>query len=701
MEIILRAVDKASDVVEGIGQTTDKAAGWIDQNWTKIAAGAAAAGGAMEMAARKQAPLTEQTQRLSNALDMAEDEVRDLALGMSDVTFPIDEVLGLMEKGRQQGIESAEALEEYALFWDQVGDATGLSAERLAESSSALRAVGIAAGEEAQALDAFGYITQETSGSVDDFMHFIDRTGPELREMGADVDDAAAVLGALEHELGMSGRTARTEFRQAINEANGDMGKALETLGLSEEQFKEYRGAVADSSDVIEKNAEAHEESYTTMERLQARAEDLMYQYGDLIGVVGDFAPLMMGLGPILKGVTTAKKALGAVSMKAMVPAIVGATKAAWGFTAALLANPITWIVLLIVGLIAAIVALWKNWDTVSENLVKAWDWIRERATAIWEGIKNFFKQVWQVISGIFEAALQFIIDLFTKYHPLGLIISNWEEILDFFRDIWSRIIGTTDTSLDDIVNFFAELPGRIWEWLVNLVARIFNWDNDMRQAAIDAGHNFIENYINFIRQLPGRVWTWLVNVINRFINWRNTVVSRAAEAGRSLLRGFMDVVRNLPGQLWDTLQRAVRNLMNIGGALWNAARNAGQRIWNGISSALGISSPSHVERAIDAMADRAAELPGEMQRHFGQIEGLQPELDANINTATSGLREGGVTRSELTIKHDLENVPDHIDENKLANMLAQTLKRPEMRRELDKAGHKTKQRFKAQGREI
>ncbi len=45
--------------------------------------------------------------------------------------------------------------------------------------------------------------------------------------------------------------------------------------------------------------------------------------------------------------------------------AMPGLIASVWSFTAALLANPITWIVIAIVALIAILVLLWRNWDTV------------------------------------------------------------------------------------------------------------------------------------------------------------------------------------------------------------------------------------------------------------------------------------------------------------------------------------------------
>ncbi len=44
-----------------------------------------------------------------------------------------------------------------------------------------------------------------------------------------------------------------------------------------------------------------------------------------------------------------------------------------WSFTAALLANPVTWIVIGIMALIAVIILLWKNWDLVTASIKLGW----------------------------------------------------------------------------------------------------------------------------------------------------------------------------------------------------------------------------------------------------------------------------------------------------------------------------------------
>ena len=55
------------------------------------------------------------------------------------------------------------------------------------------------------------------------------------------------------------------------------------------------------------------------------------------------------------------------------VSAMPGLISSVWSFTAALLANPITWVVVGIIALIAAVILLWRNWDAVSAFLTRVW----------------------------------------------------------------------------------------------------------------------------------------------------------------------------------------------------------------------------------------------------------------------------------------------------------------------------------------
>ncbi|HBR04049.1 MAG TPA: phage tail tape measure protein [Ruminiclostridium sp.] len=102
---------------------------------------------------------------------------------------------------------------------------------------------------------------------------------------------------------------------------------------------------------------------------------------------------------------------------------------AALKFGAALLTNPVTWIVIGIISLIAAIILLWKNWDQVSVALGTAWTTVKE----------GFLGGVQQIKDG-FTAAIDWI-----------------NGKVDWFRDSGKRIIDTLVGGILSVANKPAE----------------------------------------------------------------------------------------------------------------------------------------------------------------------------------------------------------------------------------------------------
>ena len=402
---------------EELGRTTGGVTKFMKDNWAKVTIAMGALGIGIEKLARDQAGLTETNNRLAYTTDMSSDAMRELVLATTDVTFPITDVIDLFEVASKQGIRSAKEMQEFALFWDMIGDATGENATSLAESSVALRALGIEAGNESQALAAFGYVTQDTNASVSDLLTFVERTGPQLRELGLDINDTAAMMGILEHELGMTSRVARTEFRKAVGEADGDLQTMLQTLGVSSEVFEEYRGSVMDANGVIQANADNHAETYTIMQKLGQGLQAFIFSNGELIGSLSTLTPILMGIGPLMKIASAGAALYSKISIGALVPAIIAKTAAMWAFTVALLANPITLIIVAIVALVAAAWLLVKNWDLVTDFVVKALNYL------------------WEVLKAVFEGILKVII----YTNPALIIIKHWEDIMNFVSGLGKR----------------------------------------------------------------------------------------------------------------------------------------------------------------------------------------------------------------------------------------------------------------------
>jgi hypothetical protein len=161
-----------------------------------------------------------------------------------------------------------------------------------------------------------------------------------------------------------------------------------------------------------------NDESLSTTERLQA------------LGMAG--ADLAGGLTGFL---VPALKTMWTTLTTTVIPAI-------WSFTSALLANPITWVVVGIAALIAIIILLVKNWDKVKEVVGTVVGWIRDRWNGLmswFSGIPDWFGRIFSgignAISGAFKSAINWVID------KVNWLLDRVNWLLDQINGV-SSIVG-------------------------------------------------------------------------------------------------------------------------------------------------------------------------------------------------------------------------------------------------------------------
>lgn len=183
-----------------------------------------------------------------------------------------------------------------------------------------------------------------------------------------------------------------------------------------------------------------------------------------ILTVAGGFLTMtgygIQGIGQISKGIQFLSKLLSSgkildmiqmiglncrIAFSTVVRVFWSAASAVWNFTAALLANPITWIVLGVIALAVGAYLLIKNWNKVSA----------------------FFKGLWKDITMIFNSMVNWIknniITLIAIFFPfIGiplLIIKNWNKI----GPMLGKIFG-------GIGNLFSNLGKMAYQWGSNLL---------------------------------------------------------------------------------------------------------------------------------------------------------------------------------------------------------------------------------------
>ena len=87
-----------------------------------------------------------------------------------------------------------------------------------------------------------------------------------------------------------------------------------------------------------------------------------------------------------------------ATGATAAIAGLKGLIASTWTWTAALLANPITWVVAAVV---AAAILIYKYWEPVSGFFIRLWDAVKAGAGAAWEWIKGVWSAAAEWFSGL------------------------------------------------------------------------------------------------------------------------------------------------------------------------------------------------------------------------------------------------------------------------------------------------------------
>ena len=121
-------------------------------------------------------------------------------------------------------------------------------------------------------------------------------------------------------------------------------------------------------------------------------------------------------------------------------------TAAQWAMNSAMLASPITWIVLAITALIAIIAVCVIYWDEIKAAAQKAWQAIKSawQSVASWfnstviQPLKNFFSNLWSGIKSTFSSVGSWFTNTFNS--AKSGVQNAWSGVKNFFVNIWNGI---------------------------------------------------------------------------------------------------------------------------------------------------------------------------------------------------------------------------------------------------------------------
>lgn len=262
-------------------------------------------------------------------------------------------------------------------------------------------------------------ITETLSGLYDD-------AADKYRENNASIIEARLATSDYTDSMAELGERMEPMTTAVTTGLNGILQKALELTGK------------VDWVAVGESVAGSLEKVADVMQFVADNADILIPLVGGLTAAFLTYKGAAIAVS-IAEGIKTAVLATGTT-------AVTAATIATWALNGALavLTSPITLVVLAIAALVAAGIALWRNWDTVKEKaaqlgdyLGEKWEWIKTSSKNAVDGIVGWFKDGFDSLVGIVMGPIEKI---------TGLIDGVKDKFDSFKSGVSDKISGAAAT---------------------------------------------------------------------------------------------------------------------------------------------------------------------------------------------------------------------------------------------------------------
>lgn len=278
------------------------------------------------------------------------------------------------------------------------------------------------------------------------------------------------------------------------------------------------------------------------VELAQAAAQVLI-AFTPLLVVVGQ---LIVALAPILTFLASNPKLVAdaVLAWFAYRTAIQAATLAQLWFDAAADANPLGALVLAIEAIIAVIVLLVLNWQTVSRWGVAAWDAIKAAGVAVWHWMEGAGK----AIAGFFADIGRWFERL--PGMILGFLLGLPLMVVHVFEDMVQGVAYAIGFGIGLWLALMIKVPMLLWQALValpDLIVGVFNtvsiWVvNSMTSLGLWLGE--------FFSALPGRIWGFVSSIPGLLRDAFVTAFHWAQKAVEDGGQRILDFARGLPGRL-------------------------------------------------------------------------------------------------------------------------------------------------------
>lgn len=320
---------------------------------------------------------------------------------------------------------------------------------------------------------------------------------------------------------------------------------------------------------------------------------------GSVISTVGNVGKTASSLTKIAMGAEGAREGLENLAKSSKIAAAANGL-----LNLSFLASPITWIVVGIVAVVAALTLFFTKtktgqqiWKGFVDWLGQAWNGLVGVANTVWKSISDAFtvvvdviKTVWQPIgeffSGLWNGIVEFAKGVWKDFSdgmaPIVDALKNlWQPLSEFFHILFDGIIANLKIVFTPVIAMFTGIVGAIqiaWAFLVPYFQGIWTAVQDVIFPVLNTIANTIGMWASVVWDVIKTAFNSIMITIQTVWNIITTIISTAWNNITTLISGAINVISGIIKLFTDLFK-------GNWSAVWDDAKNIVSTIWNTISS--------------------------------------------------------------------------------------------------------------------
>lgn len=265
-----------------------------------------------------------------------------------------------------------------------------------------------------------------------------------------------------------------------------------------------------------------------------------------------------------------------------------------WAFNAALLANPITWIVVGVMALVAVFVILWNECEGFRNFWIELW----EKIKAVFAKFVKSLEPLWNSIKGAFKSIAEF------AKTAWGLISGKATEAWDKIKIVWEFVGPYFKMLWENIKVLFtlgAEFMGAKLKLAWEFIKVVWNQVVSYFKAIFDS----ISAIFDIFTAIMKGDWEGVSNAVKRLVGTWVDYFKNTWENIKKIFSAVGSYFSSVFGSAWTAIQKIFSNIGNFFTTIWNKIKT----IFKNAGSTVGEAMSNAFKSAIEYILGRAVKI--------------------------------------------------------------------------------------------